>query len=50
MLSPSPSTWKIIKDDPNYIPMDIIVLDHTSHKILKDGDVPIFPVVLSILD
>ena len=46
MLFPSPSTWKIVKDAPNHVPMNMIGLDHTSRKIPKDGDVPIFPVVL----
>ena len=46
MLFPSPSTWKIVKDAPNHVPMNIIGLDHTSCEIPKDSDVPIFPVVL----
>ena len=46
MLFPSPSTWKIVKDAPNHVPMKMIGLDHTSRKILEDGYVPIFPVVL----
>ena len=47
MLFPSPSTWNIVKDTPNHVPMNVIGLAQTSPKILKDGDVPIFPVVLS---
>ena len=50
MFFPSPPTWKKVEDDPNYVPMNIIGLAQTSHEILKDGDVPIFPVVLSTLD
>ena len=46
MFSPSPSTWKMGKDAPNHVPMNMIGLAHTSREILKDGDVPIFLVVL----
>ena len=46
MLFPSPSTWKIVKDAPNHVPTNMICLYQTSRKILEDGDVPIFPVVL----
>ena len=46
MLFPSHSTSKMVKDAPNYVPMNMIGLADTSRKILKDGDVPIFPVVL----
>ena len=46
MLFPSPSTWKIVKDAPNYVPMNMICLEQTPRKILKDGDVPISPVVV----
>ena len=50
MFFPSPSTWNMVKDDPNYVPMNMIGLYQTSCKILEDGDVPILPVVLSTLD
>ena len=50
MLFPSPSTWKMAKDAPNYVPMNMIGLSQTSYEILEDGDVPIVPVVLNILD
>ena len=46
MFFPSPSTWKMVKDAPNHVLMNIIGLSHTSRKILKYSDVPIFPVVL----
>ena len=49
MFFPSPFTWKMVKDAPNHVPMNIIGLFQTSYEILKDGDVPIFPVVLSTL-
>ena len=45
MFFPSPSTWKMVKDAPNHILMNIIVLAQTLHRILEDVDVPIFPVV-----
>ena len=35
-----------MKDAPNHVPMNMIGLSQTSRKILEDGDVPIFPVVL----
>ena len=47
MLLPSPSTWKMVKDAPNHVPINMIGLAQTSRKILKEDDVPIFPVVLS---
>ena len=50
MLLPSPSTWKMVKDAPNHVPMNMIGLAHTSREILEDGDFPIFPVVLSTPD
>ena len=50
MFFPSPSTWKMAKDNPNRVPMNMIGLAQTSHKMLEDGDVPIFPLVLSTLD
>ena len=39
-----------MKDSPNHVPMNIIGLAQTSHKIIKDGDVPIFPEFLINLD
>ena len=36
-----------MKDAPNHVLMKIIGLDHTSHEIIEDGDVPILLVVLS---
>ena len=47
MLFPSPSTWKMAKNAPNHVPVNMIVLAQTSREILEDVDVPIFPVVLS---
>ena len=38
-----------MKDAPNYVLTNMIGLAHTSHEILEDGDVLIFPVVLIIL-
>ena len=46
MLFPSPSTWKMMKDAPNHVPMNMIGFDQTSREILEDGDVPVFLVVL----
>ena len=46
MFFPSPYTWKMVKDAPNNFLMNMIGLAQTSHGILKDGDVPIFLVVL----
>ena len=46
MFLPSPSTWKMMKDAPNCVPMNMIGLSQTSHEILEDVNVPIFPVVL----
>ena len=46
MFFPSPSTWKVVKDAPNHVPMNMICLAQISHEILEDGNVPIFPVVL----
>ena len=43
---PFNSTWKAVKDTPNYVLMSMIGLAKISRKILEDGDVPIFPVVL----
>ena len=46
MFFPSPPTWEMVKDAPNHVPMNMIGLAQTSRKILEDGDVPIFPLVL----
>ena len=46
MFFPSPSTWNMVKDSPDHVPMNIIGLSQTSREILEDGDVPILPVVL----
>ena len=46
MFFPSTSTCKVAKDAPNYVLMNMIGLAQTSRKILKDGDVQIFPVDL----
>ena len=35
-----------MKDSHNHVPMNMICSSHTSRNILKDSDVPIFPVVL----
>ena len=43
----SPSTWKMVKDAPNNIPMNMIGLSQTSREILEEGHVPIFTVVIS---
>ena len=37
----------MVKDAPNHVLMNMIGLAQNSREILKDGDVPIFPVVLS---
>ena len=50
MFFPSTSTWKMIKESPNHIPMNMIGLAQTSRKILEDGDVLIFTVVLITTD
>ena len=42
--------YKMAKNSPNHVPMIIIGLAQTSPEILKDGDVPIFPVVISTPD
>ena len=46
MFFPSPSTWKMVQNTPNHVPMNTIGLDKTSREILKDVDVPLLPVVL----
>ena len=42
----STSTWKMMKDAPNNVPMNMLDLAQSSRKILEDGDVPKFLVVL----
>ena len=49
MFLPSPSTGNVLKDSPNHVAMNMIGLSQTSREILEDGDIPIFPVVLSTL-
>ena len=44
MFFPSPSTWKMVKDAPNHVLVNMIGLAQTSREIIKDGYVPIFPV------
>ena len=44
MFFTSPSTWKMVKDSLNHVPMKMISLAQTSREILEDGDVPIFVV------
>ena len=46
MFSPLPSTWKVLKDAPNHVPIKMIGLAQTSRKIIEEVDVPILPVVL----
>ena len=46
---PFNSTWKVAKDAPNYIPMNMIGSAHTSREIFKKSDVPMFLVVLITL-
>ena len=46
MFFPSPSTWEMVKDAPNHVPMNMIVLAQTSREIIEDEYVPILPVVL----
>ena len=50
MFFPSPSTWNMVKDAPNHVPMDMIGLAQTSREILDDGNVPIFLVGISTPD
>ena len=42
------STWKMVKDAPYSIPMNMIGSAKTSHNILNDGDILILLVVLII--
>ena len=37
----------MVKDTPNNILMNMVGLDQNSREILEDGDILIFPVVLS---
>ena len=37
----------MVKETPNHVPINMIGLAQTSRKIIEDGDVPIFLVVLS---
>ena len=50
MFFPSPSTWKMVKDNPNYLLMKMIGLAHTSREMLEGGDAQIFSVVISTPD
>ena len=50
MFFPSPSTWKMARDAPNHVPMNMIGFAQTSREILEEGYVPILPVVLSTAD
>ena len=50
MFFPSPSTWNMVKDTTNHVPMNMIGLAQISLEILEGGDVPIFTVVLSTPD
>ena len=43
---PFNSTWKVVKEAPNYIPIQMIGLTHSSREIIEDSDVLILPVVL----
>ena len=43
MFFPSPSTWKMVKDPPNYIPDNVIGQAHTPCEIHKDGYILILP-------
>ena len=50
MFFPSLSMLKMVKDDPNHVPMNMIGLAQTSREIIEDGDVQIFLVLLSTPD
>ena len=50
MIFPSSSILKMVKYDPNPVPMNMIGLAQTSREIIEDGDVQIFLVVLNTLD
>ena len=50
MFFSSPSTRKMTKYAPNYVPINMNGLAQISQKIIKDDDVPIFPVILSTPD
>ena len=47
MFLPSPFTWKMVKDAPNHVPMNMIGLEKNLREIIEEGDVPILPVVLN---
>ena len=40
----------MVKYAPNNVHMNMIGLAHTSREILEDGDISIFPVVISTMD
>ena len=46
MFFPLPFNWKMAKENPNHVLINMIGLDQTSQEIIKDGDVPIFTVGL----
>ena len=50
MFFPYPSMWKMVKDAPHNVLMNMIYLSQTSREILEDGDVPIFLVVIGTPD
>ena len=50
MFFPSPSVWKMVKDAPNCVPMNMVGLAQTSREILEDIVVPVFLVVISTPD
>ena len=37
MLFPSPSTWNMVKDSPNYIPENMIGYAQISREILEEN-------------
>ena len=49
MLFPSPYMWKMVKDDANKIPENMIGLAYTPRKIHEDSYIPILPAVLITL-
>ena len=42
---PFASTWKMVKEAPNHVQMNMVGYSQTSLKILEDGNILIFPVV-----
>ena len=46
MFLHSTSMWKVEKDTPNHVTINMIGLAQTSGEILDNGDVPIPPVFL----